>query len=148
MVCTRGHTHWGRRGAAGLLLADAGRVLLQLRAGWAHQGGTWSVPGGARERGEDWVSAALRETEEELGLDPSAVAVAGEYDAVCGGWTYRTVLATPLRALALRDLSESDGHAWVPAAEVADLPLHPAFRLAWESPAGELRTFASTARAA
>ena len=60
-TCAHGHAHWGRRGAAGLLVADGGRVLLQLRARWAHPGGTWSIPGGARERGETALQAALRE---------------------------------------------------------------------------------------
>jgi 8-oxo-dGTP diphosphatase len=142
--CTLGHAHWGRRGAAGLLLADTGRVLLQLRARWAHQGGTWSIPGGAREAGETYADAALREAAEELGLDGSAVAVRGSYVAVCGGWTYETVLGVPTGPLELTDLSESDGHRWVPAAEVADLPLHPAFRTAWDDPAGQLRAFVSS----
>ena len=56
----------GTPGAAGLLVATEGEVLLQLRARWAHQGGTWSIPGGARERGESMVDAALREAREEL----------------------------------------------------------------------------------
>ena len=138
-TCDRGHVHWGARGAAGLLLAEHGRVLLQLRAAWTHQGGTWSVPGGARERGEDWTDAALREAREELGVRREDVTVVGSSTAVCGGWAYCTVLATPTAGLAVSDLSESDRHAWVPAADVAGLPLHPAFRLAWE--AGDLRAF-------
>lgn len=144
-TCEHGHAHWGRRGAAGLLLAEGGRVLLQLRARWAHQGGTWSIPGGAREAGESYADAALREAEEELGVAAAAVSLEGEYVATCGGWTYRTMLAVPLTGLVLADRSESDAHRWVPAADVADLPLHPSFRAAWTDPAGELRTFVTTA---
>lgn len=140
-TCTNGHAHWGRRGAAGLLLAERGRVLLQLRARWAHQGGTWSIPGGARERGESWVDAALREAREELGLSCHEVDVRGSSRAVCGGWTYETVLGVPTGQLRLADLAESDGHAWVPADEVADLPLHPSFRLAWTAPDSPLVAF-------
>lgn len=139
--CTLGHTHWGPRGAAGLLLADGGRVLLQLRARWAHQGGTWSIPGGAREPGETYAEAALRESEEELGIDAASVSIEGTYVATCGGWTYETALAVPLEPLALVDRSESDGHRWVDAEDVAALPLHPAFRRAWDDPDGRLRTF-------
>jgi len=145
-TCENGHAHWGPRGAAGLLLADAGRVLLQLRAHWAHQGGTWSIPGGAREAGESYAEAALREAEEELGVDASAVALRGSYVARCGAWTYETVLAVPLGALALADRSESAGHRWVPIDEVAGLPLHPSFRLAWDDPAGELQRFVRSRR--
>jgi 8-oxo-dGTP pyrophosphatase MutT (NUDIX family) len=139
--CTDGHTHWGPRGAAGLLVAEGGRLLLQLRASWAHQGGTWSVPGGARERGETAVEAALREAHEELGLHSEAVDVRGSWVALCGGWSYETVLAVPRSALRIVDRSESEAHAWVTSAEVDDLPLHPAFRAAWATPATGLRAF-------
>lgn len=140
-TCTEGHLHWGPRGAAGLLVARAGQALLQLRAGWAHQGGTWSVPGGAIERGESAVEAALRESAEELGLDAAALEVQGSYVATCGGWTYETVLAVPSADLVVTPLSETAGHAWVPASEVTDLDLHHAFRSAWESPTSGLRPF-------
>lgn len=140
-VCTEGHTHWGRRGAAGLLVAEGGRALLQLRAAWVHSGGTWSVPGGARERGEDAVTSALREAHEELGLEGGHVEVRGSHVAVCGGWTYETVLAVPRRRLRIVDLPESQEHAWVPVVEVAGLELHHAFRRAWEDPSTGLREF-------
>lgn len=140
-TCAHGHAHWGRRGAAGLLLAERGRVLLQLRAGWAHQGGTWSIPGGARERGESAVEAALREAREELAIEGSGVDVRSSYVATCGGWSYETVLAVPTGPVHLSDLSESDGHVWARAGEVADLGLHPAFRSAWTAEDGALRAF-------
>ena len=142
--CSLGHTHWGRRGAAGLLLAAEGKVLIQLRARWAHQGGTWSIPGGAIESRETPVAAALRESSEELGLDVATVAVAGSRVAECGGWTYETVLARPsgeISEVSVRDRAESDGHAWVPWAEVSARRLHPAFRLAWEHEDDVLRAF-------
>lgn len=143
--CTRGHHHWGPRGAAGLLLAAEGTVLLQLRAHWAHQGGTWSIPGGARERGESADAAALREAEEELGIDPAAVTLTGSYVATCGGWTYETLLGHAPRDLAVRDLSESDGHRWVPVDLVDELPLHAGFRAAWADPGRSLRDFVTYA---
>ncbi|MEP9365663.1 NUDIX hydrolase [Nocardioides sp. CN2-186] len=142
--CDLGHVHWGPRGAAGLLVAEGGRLLLQLRATWAHQGGTWSVPGGARERGETGVEAALREAGEELGLAPDAVDVRGSSMADCGGWTYETVLAVPYGVLELRDRAESDGHEWFASADVSALPLHPAFRKAWDAAESPLREFVAT----
>jgi 8-oxo-dGTP pyrophosphatase MutT (NUDIX family) len=45
----------------------------------AHQGEV-SFPGGRREPGEELVAAALREAQEETGLDPGAVEVLGELD--------------------------------------------------------------------
>lgn len=133
-TCTLGHAHWGPRGAAGLLVADDGRVLLQLRARWAHEGGTWSIPGGARERGESSVDAALREADEELGIDPASVETLGSYVAECGGWRYETVFARARQRLRVRDRAESAGHRWVAAEEVDSLRLHPAFREAWTGP--------------
>lgn len=133
--------HWGPRGAAGLLVARDGAVLLQLRATWAHQGGTWSVPGGARERGETATEAALREAHEELGVDASVLALEGSHVAFCGGWAYETVLARSVGEMSLRDRSESDGHRWVAADEVAGMPLHPAFRRAWEDASTGLEVF-------
>ena len=140
-TCAHGHAHWGRRGAAGLLIADAGRVLLQLRAKWAHQGGTWSIPGGARERGESAVEAALREAQEEMSIREREVVVRSSYVASCGGWEYETVLAVPAGPVHLAHLSESVDHVWAPADEVAEMPLHPGFRAAWEAPDGTLREF-------
>ena len=99
------------------------------------------MPGGARERGETSVEAALREAHEELGVSAAAIDVRGSSVATCGGWTYETVLAVPRGVLDLRDRAESDGHAWIASDEVTDLPLHPAFRKAWEDPGSPLREF-------
>ena len=142
-ACTEGHAHWGPLGAAGLLVARGGEVLLQLRPRWVHRGGTWSIPGGAVEPSESPVEAALREAVEELGLDLEDVAVRGSRVATCGGWPYETVLAepTPGAGLRLHDRSESAGHRWVPASDVDALRLHPAFRLAWGDPDGVLLDF-------
>jgi 8-oxo-dGTP diphosphatase len=144
-TCSNGHAHWGRRGAAGLLVARGGHALLQLRAGWSHQGGTWSIPGGAVERGETSVQAALREAAEELGLAADSIEVRGSYVATCGGWTYETVMAVPLRTLELANLAESNDHRWVPADTVDDLPLHPGFRTAWSADTSGLRAFVDAA---
>lgn len=142
-----GRRHWGRHGAAGLLLrapgADgAARVLLQHRAAWSHEGGTWSIPGGARDSHEDAVSAAVREAGEECGLDGARIAVRGALrtagdDAT---WSYTTVVADAAEALGTTANRESVELAWVPEAEVAARELHPAFAQAWPGlRAGPLR---------
>jgi 8-oxo-dGTP diphosphatase len=141
-TCTLGHVHWGPRGAAGLLVAHDGQVLLQLRARWAHQGGTWSIPGGALERGESSIQAALREAEEELGVLPDSVRTEGSYVAECGGWHYETIFARASDRLRLEDGAESTAHRWVSPDEVDTMRLHPAFREAWTSSA-TLRQFVS-----
>lgn len=92
-----GHTHWGRYGAAGLLLttSDRAQVLLQLRSGRVLSPGTWALPGGALERGESPEQGALREAQEETGIDPADVVVVGTRPGlVHPRWTYTYVLAT------------------------------------------------------
>lgn len=141
--CSAGHRHWGRHGAAGLLLREraAGdpatdRVVLQHRAWWSHQGGTWGVPGGARDSGETVVGAALRETSEEAGIPPAEVRPYGLVVDDHGGWSYTTVLGVPVGGVgAVRPVptgGESEDVRWVDVPDVPALPLHPGFAQGWE----------------
>jgi 8-oxo-dGTP diphosphatase len=132
MTCALGHDHYGPLGAAGLLLVCDGQVLLQERSGRVHQGGTWSTPGGALEPGEDALAAAAREAHEELGLEACSYDVTRLYVAECGGWTYTTVVATVPERPTLVQQWETARMAWLDPDDVARLPLHPAFRDAWE----------------
>lgn len=136
--CACGRRHWGLHGAAGLLLArrdTAGRptdVVLQHRATWSDQGGTWALPGGAREPDETAAQAALREAHEEAGVDAAGVAVRGEHVLQHPDWSYTTVLADAVVPFtpAVTD-AESIEVRWVPLAEVTARPLLPAFAVAW-----------------
>lgn len=135
--CGRGHRHWGRHGAAGLLVAapDAtGRptVLLQQRSWWGSHGGAWGPPGGARDSHESELHTALREAEEECAINSSAVTVHGVLRDDHGGWIYRTVLgcaAGPLTAFPVSE--ETKEVAWVLVDDVASLRLHPGFAEQW-----------------
>ena len=130
--CERGHVHWGRYGAAGLLVHHDGHVLLQHRATLTMGGGTWGVFGGARNRGEEPVAAALRETGEESTLDASEVAIHALMREDHGGWAYDTVIATVPALLDVRPASwESRDAAWVPVDEVAGHNLFAPFANAW-----------------
>jgi 8-oxo-dGTP diphosphatase len=137
--CAAGHRHWGLHGAAGLLLHDRGRgpghrdrVVLQHRAWWSHQGGTWGVPGGARDSDETAVAAALRESAEEANLTPAAVGPYGELIDDHGGWSYTTVLARPVAPVDPEPIGgESEDVRWIDTADVDALPLHPGFAAAW-----------------
>ena len=136
--CRCGHRHWGRHGAAGLLLVRAAgearlEVLLQLRAAWTHHGGSWALPGGARDSHEDPVAAALREAQEETGVDPARLSVLGEHPGVDHrDWTYTYVLALAGDGTHLLTANtESDELRWLAPDEVGRLPLLPAFASAW-----------------
>ena len=137
--CALGHKHWGIYGAAGLLvrhrdLGGSEWVLLQHRAGWSHHGGTWGVPGGARNLGESARDAALREAAEESDLDLESLP-AGSDDSYVddhGGWTYTTVVlrAPSAPPVAVRG-AESTELRWVHADRLHDLELHPGFAGTW-----------------
>ena len=131
-TCALGHRHWGRAGAAGLLLHRDGvagpEVLLQHRAWWSHHGGTWGTPGGALHLGETADDGALREVGEELGLTADDVVLGARSVDDHGGWSYTTVLARPARPIEAADLKldgESTGVAWLPLAGLAGVDLHP-----------------------
>lgn len=146
--CRFGHRHWGRFGAAGLVLARPGppngapdaagaavQVLLQLRAAWTHEGGSWGVPGGARDSHETVEVAALREAHEEAGIDVHRVelaATAGRVGVDHGDWSYTYVLARAPHDLPIGPpTAESEALAWVDLGQVAALPLHSGLAGAW-----------------
>lgn len=132
VTCVLGHRHWGRFGAAGLLVIDTDRVVLQHRAPWTHDGDTYGVPGGARDSHESLIEAAVREANEEAGLVRADIDPLGLYIDDHGGWSYSTVVAAPARPFHPHAANaESVSVRWHPVAEVADLPLHHGFAQAW-----------------
>jgi 8-oxo-dGTP diphosphatase len=139
VTCEQGHQHWGLFGAAGLLVyaPDSDNetgilVLLQHRAAWSHQGGTWALPGGAMDSDETPAEAALREADEECMLDPKLVVPRAMYSEEHGGWAYHTIVAQaaePFRVYS--DSYETDEALWLPPARVDGLDLHPGFAASW-----------------
>lgn len=70
--------------------ADDVAVLLTRRGrGLREHPGMMAFPGGRLEAGEDWQTAALRETEEEVGIPASAIEVLGRIDDAWSGTRYR-----------------------------------------------------------
>jgi 8-oxo-dGTP diphosphatase len=143
VVSDSGAHYWGRYGAAGLLLRaprpdGTPAVLLQHRAVWSHQGGTWALPGGARDSHETPEETAVREAREEAGLLAERLAVRATVVtaevAGFGGtrWTYTTVVADAGELLHTVPNRESAELRWVDENEVADLPLHPGFAASWQ----------------
>lgn len=148
-----GAAMWGRNGAAGLLLLagqdneeiSQWQVLMQHRAHWTNNGGTWALPGGARDSHETVAEAALREAAEETGIDETQVEIlhsvvtAGPFaedpqrPELAGQWTYTTVIARTIGGDPLSTVAneESLELRWVRLVEVEDLPLMSAFHSAW-----------------
>ncbi|MGB9305886.1 MAG: NUDIX hydrolase [Mycobacterium sp.] len=151
VVSDNGAHYWGRYGAAGLLLRapqpdGTPAVLLQHRAVWSHQGGTWGLPGGARDSHESPEETAVREANEEAGLTAErlsvrAAVVTAEFSGIGGThWSYTTVVADARELLHTVPNRESAELRWVGEDEVAELPLHPGFADSWQ----RLRTAPAT----
>lgn len=100
---------------------------MQKRSAFSHEGGTWSIPGGARQPGESALEAALREAREEVGLDARDLTMHGVHRSDHRTWSYTTVIVTVPMAPSVSLVSESEELRWVPLTEAGTLALHPGF---------------------
>ena len=85
--------HDGEHLEAAVLVAitdrtEPGLILTQRREHLRAHAGQVAFPGGRIDEGEDAVAAALREAQEELGLNPALVRLLGEADPYCTGTGY------------------------------------------------------------
>jgi 8-oxo-dGTP pyrophosphatase MutT (NUDIX family) len=136
VLCSDGHVRWGLFGAAGVVFvtADGGSalVMLQLRSGYSHEGGTWSCPGGALDEGEAPFVGALREASEEVGQAPEPHRLVGEHVfAPSYEWSYTTVVVEVPHRFGIPLNFETEAVDWVHPDEVDERPLHPGFASAW-----------------
>lgn len=141
-----GTKYWGAFGAAGLLVfhPDAG-VLLQHRAQWSHHGGTWGIPGGAIRQGEDAISGALREADEEAGVPESLVSVIFTEVFDLGFWSYTTVVVEAKEVFEpVMGDAESEALAWIALELVDSFELHPGFASSWPALRQRIQTHLSS----
>lgn len=136
MRCGDGQVRWGVFGAAGVVFVHRSTnevaVMLQLRSGFAHEGGTWSCAGGALDAGETPLAGALREAEEEVGRAPTGHHQIGEHVfAPAVDWTYTTVVVEVPQRFGASMNFETDAVEWVPVEHVECRALHPGFAAAW-----------------
>ncbi|HUH53573.1 MAG TPA: NUDIX hydrolase [Microbacteriaceae bacterium] len=133
VVTEDGKRYWGKFGAAGLLALDQDRgVLMQHRVEWSDHGGTWGIPGGAINLGEDAISGAIREAHEEAGVPYEAIHPLYTHVFTREVWSYTTVIARVVEPFEPQITDpESLDLRWVKVSEVTDLPLHPGFRSSW-----------------
>ena len=141
--CNCGRRHWGHNGAAGVLLArrdaETGRVthvVMQHRALWSAEGGTWGIPGGAISDGESAIEGALRESFEEANITSEDIEVVGAYREDHGNWRYTTVFAFEKPGHRVEPCAHDDESMeikWVPIDDVPKLKLLTAMRTDWPS---------------
>jgi 8-oxo-dGTP diphosphatase len=132
VACSCGRRHWGRFGAAGLVVQRGDEVLMQHRAAWSHEGGTWAVPGGAVDVGESPLQAALREAAEEAAVPAASVQPRHAWTIDHGTWAYTTVVADAVGPISPQRLDgESEELRWVRVRDIPALPLHSGFAAGW-----------------
>jgi 8-oxo-dGTP diphosphatase len=136
IVVADGTRRWGRFGAAGILVRhtdDDGTVsfFLARRSEFCHRGGTWAIPGGARNQDEDALAAALREFAEEIGvpLHEHEFEMAHIHEDDHGGWSYTTIVLDVAEQFPPPTSFnwETAEARWVSAGELAELELFDAF---------------------
>lgn len=153
VMCDCGRRHWGHNGAAGVLLARrdeaTGRVthvVMQHRALWSAEGGTWGIPGGAISDGESAIEGALRESFEEANITSQDIDVVGAYCESHGNWRYTTVFAFEKPGHCVNPCAHDDESMeikWVPIDDVPKLMLLTAMRTDWPSFRARLDSLAS-----
>lgn len=151
--CDCGRRHWGHNGAAGVLLArrdaETGRVthvVMQHRALWSAEGGTWGIPGGAISDGESAIEGALRESFEEANITSGDIEVVGAYREDHGNWCYTTVFAFEKPGHSVDPCAHDDESMeikWMPIDDVPKLKLLTAMRTDWPSFRARLDSLAS-----
>ena len=102
-----------------VLVVDDDNVLLGRRApgiGYVGGGGKWCLPGGHIEYGEDFLTAALRETQEETGVEVEVtglLSVVSNFFEEQGASTLAVVLlASPVGGQPRPDGHETTEVAW------------------------------------
>jgi len=134
-----------RRGAVLMLFGEGplgGELLLTERAhDMRSHPGQVSFPGGSLDPGEDVVQAALREAEEEVGVEPGSVAVFGRLPELWlppSNFAVTPVLGWWHEPTEVSVVSRAEVHAihHVPLAELVD----PAHRVTVQMPMGDYRS--------
>lgn len=139
VTCADGVERWGPHGAAGILFVHGSQdrpkrlaYYLTHRSPQVHHGGTWGLPGGAIDDGEDALQAALREAREEVGYTGPYGVLRQHVYQPCSDWSYTTVVASvPKRFIGVFEGDsawETQDGGWFSVSRMMSLPLHPALR--------------------
>jgi ADP-ribose pyrophosphatase YjhB (NUDIX family) len=108
---------------------DGTWFFLARRSLHCHRGGTWAIPGGALDLGEEPIDGALREFGEEIGSQLDRFELGETHQDDHGGWSYWTVIIdVPQRFEPPATLGWETAEArWVAEHELGELELFDAF---------------------
>ncbi|WP_329564772.1 NUDIX domain-containing protein [Kitasatospora sp. NBC_01266] len=120
--------------ASAVVTDDAGRILLQRRT----DNGLYALPGGTMDLGESLPGTAVREVQEETGLDVEITGLVGTYTdprhiiAYSDGEVrqqFNVCFTARITGGELRISNESTDLQFVAPAEIENLPMHHTQRL-------------------
>ncbi len=114
------------RRAAGILYTDGKKILLLKRSDEVNSPGKWAFVGGKVEDGEDWLTAAKRESEEEIGTCQGAKIAEFQVDN-----DFKTFIFKVDKPFKCKLNKEHDKYEWVPLDEVTEYKLHHRFKDEW-----------------
>ncbi|MEY2797753.1 MAG: hypothetical protein RIS22_19, partial [Actinomycetota bacterium] len=110
------------------------------RAPWVHNGDTWGIPGGARDSHESALEAALRESNEEIGIDGKYVTARFTHLDDHGDWSYETIVAhLEPEGMVFENNHETIDLRWFLIEEVGSVNLHPSFARSWPTISAQLQ---------
>lgn len=109
--------------ARAVILDARGQMLVVRRSSTdPYHAGSWDVPGGQVEPGEEFSSAAVRETREEVGLqlvDPLLIFATSDIrDGVSKTWLFYTARLQAGDPIVLGD--EHDAYTWIMPEDLGD----------------------------
>lgn len=105
-----------------------------------HNGDTWGIPGGARDSHESALEAALRESNEEIGIDGKYVTARFTHLDDHGDWSYETIVAhLEPEGMVFENNHETIDLRWFSINEVGAVNLHPSFARSWPTISARLQ---------
>lgn len=111
--------------SAGILFTDGKKILLLKRAQGGDNPGTWGLPGGKEEQGENELETAHREVKEECGI--SHIPGVRVCDLPQSEWmTFLYQVDGPFKEIKLSN--EHTAWSWIALGDLTTRNLHPKFR--------------------
>jgi len=115
------------KNAAGIFFTDGKKVLMLKRCEEDKHAGTWAIPGGKSKKGESDISAAIRETREETGLDSIPGYRFEEFSSKDGRKRFMTYMYRVREPFDVTISDEHTAYEWMDLDALDKENLHPRF---------------------